>query len=609
MDHERRRRRKHWVVALLLGLGAVAVATLAQSVGLLEFSELKLMDLGLSVRPPAAPHPDLALVAIDDEAQQQLVTWLPLPRAELAAILRRLTQARPAVIALDVLLDQDLAPEDDAELAQAIREAGNVVLARVLDESPDGPPTMRPLRPRFRGIAAAEGFTNLRETRADGLVRSFAPRVPGADGMAHRQFAALAVGLYARRLGLPPPKLMARTSVPIDFAGPPGTIGGTSSAALQRLPVQALKELYQDKIVLVGATFAELPDKLLTPYNGWPARRRSEGMCGVEVLANCINTLLNDRTTAQAGSAPTYALAFVLSALAALAFLRAPLWMAVPVLMVLGLCAPLVSLWTFIAWDVHLPAMPAVLAVAVACPSAFAYHQLTERRLRKQLEMIFGGYVSDQVLDHLVARGKPPALGGETRDVAILFSDIRDYGTLAEKLKDEPHEIVRLLNEHFSAMTDCIQRQGGCVDSFVGDLIVGVFGVPQEDPRAARHAVQAGLDMLRAIATQNEERRRKGQQIIRAGVGIHCGEVVAGNIGSPRRMNYTVIGDAVNVASRLEGLTKELGVPLLVSQEVVDRLGAEVEHRFLAEVQVKSRSGVVRVYEAMGLRGQSESEG
>ena len=616
MKRTRRFKAKQMLVALVLAALGVVAGGLARRPGLLAPADLAVTDWGFCIRAPRPPDPALALLFIDDRAIAQAGGYALVPRAHLARVIQILTRAKPAVIALDVLLDVE--PQRDRQgrlfgdaekLRQAIQQAGNVVLGAEIQQTEGGERLAEPLAP-YREAAAAFGPTNPLESSADRAVRGFNPSPVRPGWPAH--FAAEVVDLYCRRTGAQARGRAIRGRQVLNFLGPPGTVSGTSTADLLARPDDLLP-LFQGKIVCLGATFRESGDTLPTPFSSPLAGRGRRAMAGVEVLANCIHQQLTGEIIREAAPVAVYGWAFVLAALCAAAALRLPLGAAG--LGIAGALAATVALglWQCAGQSAEFPVSPTFVAIGLAAPGAWAYYYSTERRLRHQLERIFGGYVSDEVLEHLVERGRTPELGGELRECTILFSDIRDYGSLSEKLQDDPQAIVSLLNEHFSAMAEAIHRHGGTVNNFVGDLVVAVFGVPAEDEDHCYHAVCAGLEMLATLAAQNEQRAREGREPVRAGIGLHCGKVVVGNIGSPRRMHYTVIGDAVNVASRLENATKEFGVGLLASAEVVAAAGGRVEAVFLEERTVKSRAGKVAVYEIQGLRqavpGPSHSEG
>jgi len=219
-------------------------------------------------------------------------------------------------------------------------------------------------------------------------------------------------------------------------------------------------------------------------------------------------------------------------------------------------------------------------------------------RERDKLRATMGKYMTQSVMDHLM-RGKVE-LGGEALTVTILFTDIRSFTSISETMS--AHELVKLLNEYFTEMVTVIMEEGGVVDKYIGDAIMAVFGAPVSKPDDARRAVRAAVRMRQALVKLNERLAARGAPPIKTGIGLHTGEVVAGNIGSEARMEYTVIGDAVNLASRLESSTKELGTDVLISEDTNALLDNEVETRAVREITVKGRAKPVVVYEVIGFR-------
>jgi adenylate cyclase len=217
---------------------------------------------------------------------------------------------------------------------------------------------------------------------------------------------------------------------------------------------------------------------------------------------------------------------------------------------------------------------------------------------RDKLKTTFGKYMTDAVVDHLMA-GKVQ-LGGETLTATILFSDIRGFTAISEKM--DAKQLVGLLNEYFTEMVDVVMREDGVVDKYIGDAIMAVFGAPVAKPDSAISAVRAAVGMRQALAELNKKLAERGEKQIETGIGIHTGEVVAGNIGSEKRMEYTVIGDTVNLASRLESATKELGVAILIGQDTYDLVKDHFELRPIKEITVKGREQPVMTYEVLGLK-------
>jgi adenylate cyclase len=216
-------------------------------------------------------------------------------------------------------------------------------------------------------------------------------------------------------------------------------------------------------------------------------------------------------------------------------------------------------------------------------------------RERERIRETFGKYVSPEVRDEILASGA--RLEGQVREVTILFSDLRDFTPWVES--NPPADVVRDINAYFTLMEGAIRAHGGLVVQFIGDEIEAVFGAPVEDPHHPDHAVKAGMEMRRRLEEWNESRRRSGAIVLRHGIGIHTGEVLAASIGSPERLSYALVGDPVNLASRIQGLTKEVGGDMLVSGDTVRRLKEHVALEALPAVRVKGRLSEVEVYRCL----------
>lgn len=247
-----------------------------------------------------------------------------------------------------------------------------------------------------------------------------------------------------------------------------------------------------------------------------------------------------------------------------------------------GRVAPLVAGWT---------------ALAMALGLIFTWRILSGDRARLGLARAFALYLPKSEIDRLLAEEKPPVLGGEERPVSILFSDIADFTRLSEHRA--PTELVADLNAYFGRMTDIVEAHGGFVDKFIGDGMLAVFGAPLRDPDHAAKAIAAGLDMLAALEAPDRPLRLGPDQPIAVRIGVHSGEAVVGNIGSPKRFNYTVIGDAVNLASRLESTAKLYGVPFIVSEATRMACTDRIPFRELDTIRVVGRDQPVRLYQPL----------
>ncbi|MGH6740720.1 MAG: adenylate/guanylate cyclase domain-containing protein, partial [Bradyrhizobium sp.] len=215
-------------------------------------------------------------------------------------------------------------------------------------------------------------------------------------------------------------------------------------------------------------------------------------------------------------------------------------------------------------------------------------------------------YLAPQVIDQMLHSNKLPALGGETRDVTVFFSDLAGFSSIAERMT--PTELVEFMNEYLSAMTDIIESQGGYVEKYIADSVVAVFGAPVDDADHARHAAQAALLCRAGLNELNESSAAFRGFKVAHRMGLNSGEALVGNIGSRRRFNYSVMSDAVNVASRLEGANKYYGTTIIASETTVAATGATFTWRELDATRVKGRNTPVKIYELLAEAGGETSE-
>ena len=216
----------------------------------------------------------------------------------------------------------------------------------------------------------------------------------------------------------------------------------------------------------------------------------------------------------------------------------------------------------------------------------------SEKRMKSTMSRYMDPGLADQILE-----GGEEVLGGKSTMATVLFSDIRGFTTLTEELG--PQATVSLLNEYFTIMVDCIQKEGGMLDKFIGDAIMAAFGVPIPHEDDEDRAVRAAIGMIRALHVWNRQRAIEGKKPVGMGIGLNTDTIVSGNIGSPKRMDYTLIGDGVNLASRLESLCKQYHASILISENTVRRLKGTYRIREVDRVQVKGKTQSVEVYEVL----------
>ena len=234
-------------------------------------------------------------------------------------------------------------------------------------------------------------------------------------------------------------------------------------------------------------------------------------------------------------------------------------------------------------------------AIALALFAGTAYRYFVEDYQKRVVKRLFGRYVSKDVFEQLLAHPDHAELGGKRREMSVLFSDIRGFTTVTEK--GNPEELVAQLNEYFSRMVDVVFRHKGTVDKFVGDMVMALYGAPLDDAEHAEHAVAAAIDMVRELGELNRGWAARGMAQLDIGVGINSGDMIAGNIGSSSIMSYTVIGDNVNLGSRLESLNKDYKTRIIISDATRIRLKADYDIRPLGEVVVKGKTRPVAIFE------------
>jgi len=238
------------------------------------------------------------------------------------------------------------------------------------------------------------------------------------------------------------------------------------------------------------------------------------------------------------------------------------------------------------------------LAFIFSLVAILLYRYFSESREKSYLRQSFQYYLSPEVVEEIVAHPDKLKLGGAKKEMTVLFSDIRGFTTLSEQVA--PEKLVALLNEYFTAMTEVILQSGGVLDKFIGDAIMAFWGAPQEEPEHARRACQAALAMIERLETLKKNWARRGLPQINIGVGVNSGQMIVGNMGSEKRFDYTVIGDNVNLASRLEGLNKQYGTSIIISQFTYEIVRDYFAAEFLDEVKVKGKDVAVKIYKLIG---------
>jgi adenylate cyclase len=603
-------------------------------VPLLDQLELKTYDMRMrALDTPRARH--VTIAAIDEQSLARVGRW-PWSRTVHADIARRLDEAGAKVIAFDIFFPERESAKADGQLARVLSGSKKVVLSTVfLMDSRDarflgdsgvqaGLKAIAPQAiieaggrkselktygvlaniPELQTKAAYAGHINVRPD-ADGIYRRV-PLVmvygdryfPSSDVQVARAFHAdkdfaLKLDDYGT-VSL----TLAEREFPLDvdgqflvrFRGRPGAMFDTVSVS-DILDRKADPALLRDRVVLIGGTAAALGDIRPTPFDA--------ASPGVELRASVIENLLDGRLIYRPDWMP-------LVDVMLMAFIGLLMIWLLPRLGVSGgglLAAVLLAGYVALAlyyfrgeglWlNIVYPTLLIVLLFATATLVSYFFTHSEKRYLK----VAFQHYVPPAVVEDLVADAGALRLGGEKRELTVLFSDIRGFTTLSEGM--QPEELVKLMNEYFTVMTDCVFAQRGSLDKYIGDAIMALYGAPVVESDHPALACRSALDMMRALDELQKKWQAAGLPKIGIGVGINTGSVVVGNMGSKTRFNYTVVGDAVNLASRIESLNKTYGTSILISEYTYERTKAEFAaiSREVDSVRVRGREQPVRLYE------------
>ena len=563
--------------------------------------ENQVLDRFFALRGPQAPPADLLIVGIDESSFQELRLPWPWPRSLHARLIDRLSDAGARLILFDILFTEPSDPENDAALASSIKRAGNVVLAETRDYTNDRlfsrVINIRPLS-LFSDAARATGLAMV-EPDPDGVVRHFQVELEGEATL-----PATAVSAIGRAVGKP--DLARKGPGLIKFVGPARSIDTLSYSQVldDEHPVPA--ERIRGRIVLVGRQLQASPvplaqaDLFPTPFFESTGTYTS----GVEIHANILSNLLSGQwvgeisTKARLITCLGYFLLFSLM-FTAITPLRGLTALCVSSLGLISICY-----WLFYALDFWVPPAAFVFGTASLYTCNVVLQHLAESRQKKWLRSAFNRYVSPAVVESIVNNPGSLELGGKEIQATIFFSDLANFTSFSERLRAE--DLVALLIEYFTPMTNIILEHRGGLDKFIGDAVMAFWGVPLPLENHALWACEAALKMKETIADLREGWLQRRLPLLDARMGIHSGPVVAGNVGSMERFNYTVLGDTVNLASRLEGANKFYGTTILVSEDTVQLAGPAFLTRELDLIRVKGRQAPVKIYELIGKRGEQD---
>jgi adenylate cyclase len=645
---------RRWLRGAVIGLGAGGVAFAATYLPLIESYEHRTFDL--RTRFFADSHradPGIVAVVVDQKSLDEIADprngmeqgW-PWPRDFHAGVVKYLAASGARAIVFDFVFSERSiytkvgVAEDDVAFAEASKDSRVVQAIMLTRETAAGStgadrawaPALRgsalarrlPLVPAARfdkatppippllGSAAGLGWIGF-EPDDDGVARAIQPAVAYApagatDAIEVRALPLVAATVAGARVELgdgPRPTLRVNgRAVALDeqgrmvlrFHGGEGVYRQFGFAAVLRSAMRAAAgqsvtearpDDFRDKIVLVGATAAGLLDLRATPMGGV--------LPGYLIHATALDNLLHAdpvrRATRPVRAALLLGLGIVCGTAAMVRAARVGVAGTVGIVVLyLG-----TATWAFGARGFWLDLVGPGVALVLAWGGSTGYAYITEGRERRFLRDAFSRYLAPDVVAALVRQPGRLALGGEKRELTIMFADVAGFTTLSEGR--DPREVVTLMNECFTALTNVIQAEGGTVDKFIGDAVMAFWNAPVAQTDHAARAMRAGRELLLAVARVNDAWASRDLPKLGMRVGIGTGPAVVGNVGSNTKFNYTVMGDTVNLSSRLEGAAKYYGATSMVTDAVVAAAGGSVPVRELDMISVKGRAEPVRVFE------------
>ena len=571
-------RRGRGVFFVAVGVGMTGLALLAHGVGLLNDFERQTVDARFSIRGERPPG-NLVIVAIDDASLRRLPRW-PFPRSIHGRVIDNLRRDGAKVIAFDVEFNQPTVPREDLALYDAVGRARGKVVLGTSQVGPGGSTNVLGGDQNLRRVGARVGDTQLPNDRY-AVLRRMPYSVLGLKSLA----IVTAEKVLGRRIKRS--ELGGETAW-IDYAGPPGTIPAVSfwRVALGRFPPGT----FRDKAVVVGAAALSLQDVHASSTSG------SGLMAGVEVQANEISTAIRAFPLKSAPGYLNVALIVLLGLISpAVSVRRSPI---VAVAASLG-AAALFSAGTQFAFNhgLILAYVSPLAALTLSSIGALAMHYLVAAFERERVRDVFSRFVPEGVVDQVLARTDADLrLGGRELVATVMFTDLRSFTSGAETMPAD--KVIEMLNRYLGEMSEAIFASGGTLVSYIGDGIMAVFGAPIEQADHADRAAAAARQMLNErLPRFNAWLREHELEEYKMGIGLNTGPIMVGNVGHARRLEYTAVGDTVNTASRIEGLTKGTPYSLFIAESTYTLLAANASGlEYVDEFDVRGRKQTLKIW-------------
>lgn len=578
---------KKLVSSLWIALGVITVLSLLFFLGFFETWQESLSDKLFS---PRTANPDIVLIKIDNKSIAEIGRF-PWTRKVYKEVVDKIG-THASSIGIDISFLESESTEVDGALAQSFKKAGNITIAAELE----GDHVVAPIEVLRKD--AKVGVVNTKPD-IDGITRRAVLQIDNKE-FPYKHFSTSIAETYlfgtnqsATILDNPP--LEDNKYFRINFAGGPETFSGYSFSDV--LNNRITPDKFDGKIVLIGATADDLHDSQLVPTsNGRP-------MAGVEIQAHTIQTLLDQKYLIPESKSQTFVGTVAIVLVLSLGLVYFGVSIGLFVIIVFFVTYVVFAVLSFDGGLVRNLIFPS-LAILISGIADLVFKYFSEYKQKTFIRKAFGYYLSEAVLKEVLSDPKKLALGGDRKEISVLFSDIAGFTSISEKV--DPDLLTQLLNQYLTAMTDIIFDHKGVLDKYIGDAVMAFWGAPLKDDTHALNACKTALLMKEKLVEIRKDWETHGVSNFGIRIGINTGDMVVGNMGSHMRFDYTLLGDNVNLGSRLEGINKEYGTEIVISGSTYDEVKDQVIARKLDTVAVKGKSHGIVIYELRGM-GSSDS--
>jgi adenylate cyclase len=638
--------RKKWFIGLLLSLLLSIIAIILSSLNFFHNIELKSYDARFRLRGErSVDDANIAIVAIDNETYRSLPERWPFPREYHVHLIENLNEAGAKLIVFDVEFTEPdrKNPVGDQQLANAIKDAGNVIIAGKIAYKID--PHLRepiadlvtPIKP----ILEAGGEWGLvNETvDVDGFNRRYLLFQPLRDKI----YLNLGMRALKKLKSIPDTTKIINThnlliyddltipkydyeSMLINYYGPAKTfptysyssilddadfdlVKGEDTDYMELFKKSSIEELqlespFQDKIVFIGASIEELHEDKFTPFYSYIGEEGK--MPGVEMHAHALQTILDGNYILNLQRWIELLIIFGLGISTFFAIHRLKPFKGLLIIVPMLILYLFLAYFFFARFNYWLPIIAPLLTVSLCYVGNVVHQFLQERKEKAAIQGMFSRYVPKKVVSELIRKPELLKLGGEERFMTVIFSDVAGFTSISEKMT--PTDVIKLLNEYLTFMTNIILKYEGIIDKYEGDAIMAEFGAPIYYSDHAKRACLAALQMQEKLTELRSKWKAEGKPQLKVRIGINSGQMVVGNMGSQDVFDYTVLGDAVNLGSRLEGANKVYGTYIMISERTKQELDNNFVLRDLDVIRVKGKTEPIKVYELVASDGNNLPE-